>query len=199
MTRFKQYITGFKGNEFRDYIDNIILNDISEVKNMSNTMIGFGIPKANLKKLSSYIKSWLIRYEIDYEEVKEPHFTIAQITGKYEKDELIREIHKIDKNMTFKPKGIKIFRGKTITKDFIVLEYKPNNEFVKIFKDLQSKYEVKYFGSIKPHTSLFIIEPNVMTDELFSDLEYSLPRIPSLRPINKELFNKKFEVEFKER
>jgi len=171
---------------------------IIESKNMSNTMIGFGIPKSKLKQLSSYIKSWLIRYKIDYDEVKEPHFTIAQITGKYEKDELIREMHKINMDMMFKPVGLRIFRGKTIAKDFIVLEYKPNNEFVKLFKDLQSKYEVKYFGSIKPHTSLFTIKQNAMTDELFDDLDYSLPKIPNLKPINKELFNKKFEIEYKE-
>jgi len=179
MTRFEQYL--------------------EEAKHMSNTMIGFGVPKVKLKKISSYIKSWLIRYNIDYDEVKQPHFTIAQITGNYEKDALVREIHKIDMDITFKPKGIKIFRGKAIPKDFIVLEYRSNNEFVKLFRDIQSKYDVRYFGSIKPHTSLFTIEQNAMTDELFDDLEYSLPKLPILKPLNKELFNKKFEVEFKER
>ena len=184
---------------FREYIDNIILKDlIAEAKKMDNTMIGFGISKRDFKRLSSYIKSWLIRYKIDYDEIKAPHFTIAQITGTYEKDELIREIHSIDSDITFKPKSLKIFRGKNIPKDFIVLEYKPNDEFVKLFKDIQSKYEVRYFGSIKPHISLFTIEPNAMTDELFKDLEYSLPKIPVVKPINKELFNKKFEVEYKE-
>jgi len=173
-------------------------NYLIEVKNMSNTMIGFGIPKIKLKKLSDYIKSWLIRYEIDYDEIFAPHFTIAQITGKYEKGVLVREIHAIDKNMTFNPVGLRIFRGKTIPKDFIVLEYKPNDDFVKLFKDLQSKYEVKYFGSIKPHTSLFTIEQNALTDEMFKEMEYSLPKLPKLKPINKELFNKKFEVEYKE-
>ena len=171
---------------------------VSEAKKMDNTMIGFGINKENFKRLSTYIKSWLERYEIAYDEIKSPHFTIAQITGKYEKGVLVREIHSISKDMKFNPKDLKIFRGKTIAKDFIVLEYKPNQAFVSLFKDIQSRYEVRYFGSIKPHISLFTIEQNAMDDKLFNDMKHSLPKIPSVKPSNKELFNKKFEVEYKE-
>jgi len=177
-------------SRFEQYLD--------EAKNMSNTMIGFGIEPNAFKRITSYIKSWLIRYKIDYEQVKEPHFSISQIVGTYSKDELIREIHKIDSNMNFKPKDLKIFRGKNIPKDFIVLEYKPNDKFVKAFKTLKGKYEVRDFGSIKPHISLFTIEPGAMTDELFDDLKFSLPKIPTVKPVKKALWNKKFKVEYKE-
>ena len=175
--------------KFKQYLD--------EAKKLDNTMIGFGLDKKRFKPLSSYIKSWLIRYNIPYEEIKDPHFSIVQITGKYDKDELIREINDINKDIVFKPKELKIFRGKVIPKDFITIEYKPNNEFVSIFKNLESKYEIRSFPEIKPHISLFKVESNMITDKMFKDMRFSLPIIPSVKPANKELFNKKFEVEYK--
>jgi hypothetical protein len=174
-----------------------LYNYINEAKKMKNTMIGFGIDRSQFKRVQSYIKSWLIKHNIEYETVKDPHFTIAQITGNYTKDELVREINSMDMNVLFRPKDIKVFQGKNIPKDFIVLEYKVNHKFLKAFNDIAAKYEIRYFASVKPHISLFTIEQGVMTTELFEDIKFSMPKLPTVKPKEKQLWNKAFKVEYK--
>lgn len=161
-------------------------------------MIGFGVNKHSFKQISDYIKSWLYRNDIKYEEIKSPHFSIAQIIGTYDKDDLVRYIYQIDDDISLNPKDIKIFRGRMVPNDFIVLEYKPHAKFVNAFKHIKSKYQVRDFGSVKPHISLFKIQPNVMSDILFADMKQGLPKMPIVKPESKELFNDKFEVEFRE-
>ncbi len=171
---------------------------IQEAKKMGNTMIGFSVNRSKFSRISKYIRSWLVKHDIEYKKVEEPHFTIAQITGTYPKDELIREIHSIDKNITFKPKGIRLFQGKNVNRDFLVLEYKVNAEFLNIFNEISQKYEIRYFSSIKPHISLITLEPGVMTNDLLKEIEFAMPPIPNIKPDNTALWNKSFKVEYKE-
>ena len=169
---------------------------ISEAKRLKGTMIGFRVDEKKLDNIRKYIKSWLIRYKIDYEQVAKPHVSIATIPGEYEKDDLVREVHTISKNISFNPKNLSIFRGTNVKKDFITIEYKPNKELINDFKKVSSKFETIKFGEIRPHVSLFMVEQGSMTDEFFKDVRYSLPKIPKLKITGVELWNQKFEKEY---
>jgi len=171
-------------------------NFIEESKMMKNTMVGFGVKTSNLSRLFKYIESWLVRYNIKYTQVKDPHFTIAQITGNYPKDELVREINNIQKNISFNPKRIRLFRGVNVPKDFIALEYKPNDKYVKLFKELSGEYEVREFPEIRPHISLFSVEKEGVSDIFFEDMGRSMPPLPKLKAADIELWNNKFELEY---
>lgn len=171
---------------------------IYESKNMGNTMIGYTVDKSKFSRLSKYLRSWLVKHNIKYEKTKDLHFTIAQITGTYPKDELIREIYSIDKNVVFKPKSLSLFQGKNVKKDFIVLEYKINDVFLTMLNDISQKYEIRFFPNMKPHISLLTLEQGLMNNDLMKEIEYAMPPIPNVKPDNKALWNEDFEIEYKE-
>lgn len=176
---------------FKEYLD--------EAKKLSNTMIGFGLDKGQLRKIYSYIKSWLESHDISYDEVKNPHFTIAMIPNVERKDELIRKMHKISKNITFKPKSVELFQGQRVPKDFIAVEYRRNKPFMDAFFEIAKDYVVNWFpGGVKPHTSLFVLDKGQMTQEMFDEMKNGMPSLPTLKPKELELWNRKFEIEFKE-
>lgn len=174
--------------KFKDYIE--------EGKKMKSTMIGFGINPSSFKRLYDYIESWLIRYKIDYKKETETHFTIAQIPGTYDKDDLIRKVHEISKNITFNPRGIALFRGQRVPKDFIVCEYKPNIAFIESLNKIAKDFEIFKFAAVKPHVSLFIIEQGVLSDKLFDDMKWSMPKLPKVKAKEVELWNAKFQREY---
>jgi len=168
---------------------------ITEKKWLKGTMIGFGVSPSNLTRISKYVESWLIKYKIKYRKEKRPHFTIAQVTGKYSKDELVRELNTFDLNMRFKPRDLQVFYGTNVKKDFIVLEYAPNLKFLQYFNDIDDKFEIRKFDSVKPHVSLFVLDQGVMNGDLLYDIKFSLPTLPILKPTEIELWNNKFEIE----
>jgi hypothetical protein len=170
-------------------------NYLTEKKWLQGTMIGFVIPPSKLQRIYEYIESWLKRYKIPYEKQEEPHFTIAQIPGEYEKDELMRSLNSLDMNIKFNPKGITIFRGVNVPKDFIVLEYKANQKFIDAFKEIASEYKVRKFPDIRPHTSIFIVEKNAISKKMLKQMKFSLPKLPFLSPVEIALWNNKYEIE----
>jgi hypothetical protein len=168
---------------------------LDEAKKMKGTMIGFGVDKSKVKRLQTYIKSWLDRFKVDYDEIKSPHISIAQIPDTEDKDNLVRTVNSINKNISFNPKQIHIFRGQF--KDFIVIEYKTNKPFIDAFYEVSKDRPVKWFGAIKPHTSLFSVEKDSIDNNMWDDMLYSMPKLPKISAKNVELWNSNFEVEFK--
>ena len=167
-----------------------------EAKMMTGTMIGLKLDQTQFKRVSDYIKSWFDRYDIDYKKTDHLHFTIAQIPGTYPKDDLIREMNKIVTNIKFNPKEITIFSGVNIKRDFIVLEYKPNFDFLENFNKIAERFEIRKFGSVRPHISLFNVEQGSLDPKLFEDIKFSLPRLPIVKSEGVELWNNKFQVEY---
>lgn len=170
-------------------------NYIREGKIMKGSMIGFGVDKSKVKRLQDYVGSWMERFKIPSEKVKNPHISIAQIPDDYDKDELTRKVQSISKGISFNPKQIHIFRG--VEKDWIVIEYKANFKFIEAFQEINADFNVKWFGAIKPHVSLYSIEKGAVDDKLWNDMLHSLPKLPKLSAKNVELWNNKFEIEFK--
>ena len=169
-------------------------NYIVEKKWMKGTMIGFPV-KGDLRRIRKYLKSWFIRYKVKYDEVKEPHFTIAQIPGSYKKDELIRKLNELEADISYNPKDLKIFRGVNVPKDFIVIEYKPNFDFLDSFNSVASDFDIRKFDSVRPHVSLFSVEQGRVTNEMMEDIKFSLPKLPKLKTKSVGLWNNKFEME----
>lgn len=171
---------------------------ITEKKWLKGTMLGFTIDRNKLKRISDYIESWLIKHKIDYKKPKEQHFTIAMIPKNYPKDELVRELNNLSNlNIEFKPKDLQLFQGLSTPNDYIVLEYKPNFKFLESFNSVASKFDVKKFAGIRPHTSLFIIDKNSINQNLLKDIKFSMPKLPVLKSKEVGLWNNKFEMETK--
>ena len=167
---------------------------INEAKTLSDTMIGFLAKSSDFKRTADYIQSWLDRFDIDYDRINAPHFSIAQITSSEKKDDMVRQIDLIEGPIKFTPKDLEVLEGRE--KDFIVIAYKPNNEFVSIFKELSGKYEVKWFGELKPHISLFSVPKATIKKKLFDNIEFSLPILPKVKTTSIGLWNKRFQLEY---
>jgi hypothetical protein len=173
-------------------------NYITEKKWMKGTMLGFTIDPKSIKRISDYIESWLIKHKIDYTKPKHYHFTIAQIPKNYPKDELVRELNNLSNlDIKFNPKDLQLFQGLSTPKDYIVLEYKPNFKFLESFNSIASKFDIKKFAGIRPHTSIFIIDKNSIDQNLLKDIKFSMPKIPILKSKEVGLWNNKFEMETK--
>ncbi len=170
---------------------------LTESKKLKGTMVGFGVNPSDLKKVSSYIKSWLIKHKIKYEQERKPHFTIAQIPKTYPKDELVRQLNKFDLNMKFNPKDLTVFYGQKVKKDFIVIEYKPNMKFLQYFNDIDNNFEITKFATVKPHVSLLTVEQGKLTGDVLNDIKNNLPKLPTLKPTEISLWNNKFKIETK--
>jgi len=170
-------------------------NYLNEGKIMKGSMIGFGVDKSKVRRLQDYVGSWMKRYKIPSEKVANPHISIAQIPMDYDKDELVRKVQSISKGISFNPKEIHIFRG--VEKDWIVIEYKANFKFIEAFQEINQDFHVKWFGSIKPHVSLYSIEKGAVDDKLWHEMLYSLPKLPRVKAEKVELWNSNFEIEFK--
>jgi hypothetical protein len=173
-------------------LEHYILN---EKYNMYGTMIGYEINRNVFKGVIKEISDLLQENKIGYDVIENPHITIAQITGKYAKDELKRDMDKIG-DLSFNPKGLTLFWGFNVKKWFVVAEYKVRQEFIDKFKELSEKYEVRTFpGGIKPHTSLVTINNDIPKDVL-EKIRLFGKNLPKIRTEGVALFNNKFKMEY---
>lgn len=171
-------------------------NFINEGKWLQNPMIGFGIKSSDISEVQKWLKSELIQENIKYQEGDENHLSIAQIHGKYEKDELVRATHSISTKLQLVPVGLDILRGKRVPKDFIVITYKPNKEFVKDVEKLGDEFDTMKFGTITPHVSLMMVKRGAISDELMKSLSESAPKLKTITPTEVQLWNIKHEKEY---
>lgn len=172
-------------------------NSLHEGKKLDNPMIGLGINPSDIRDVTKYVKSWLIRYDIPFEEVTDYHLTISQILGRYDKDELARAVHDIETDYTMNPVGLKILRGKRVPKDFIVIEYSPSNQFVQSVKDISSEFKTFQFAKgVTPHVSLFMVKQGEIDDRMMKEISGSAPTLKRVKPIDVQLWNARHEKEY---
>lgn len=170
---------------------------INEAKWMNRTMFGYAVDFNEIRKISEIIKSFLDINNVVYNQAMNPHITIAQVKGKYTKDELVREIHKLPSNFSMTPKQLKLLWGKNVKKWFIAIEYNKANEYNKAFEMIEDEFPevVKFPGGMKPHVSLFSIEGEFDL-YVWNEIEQRNYKLPTIKLGKVQLFNKNFEVEF---
>lgn len=149
-----------------------------EVKEKYSTFVGFGVGKVYLKRVFDYIRSWLIRYNIQYEALS-PYLTIGYVNNKVEdKGSLINEVKKINKNIKIKAKDVLITEGDN-SKDYIIVVFEENKE---LFNSLKKGFK-KYGKNLNPLSvvKLFEIEKGSFNSKLFEDMIYSIPPMPEIK------------------
>jgi hypothetical protein len=176
---------------------NSYLRNLNELKNMCKIMVAFSIDFSRVKKLSQEVAKILDDNNVTYEIPKDYHITIVQIPSACAKDEIVRTIHSIPTDISFTPKVVSVLPGLTTPYDYITVEYKKNDEFAKIFKDLSLEYEVIHFaGGTKPHITLFRVPKGQLHDDVINIIKNTKFKIPYIEPKSVELFNKNFKVEY---
>lgn len=170
---------------------------LMDAKMMERTMIGLSIYKKPLTRLRKQIKSILDENNVDYEEVKDLHVTIAQIPGKYRKDELKRKMDEIAKRTSFKIRKVEPLWGQNVKKHFITLELAPNDVFIEMHNKVKEEFDIIIFPTLKPHVSLFIVN-----EKLQADVQNKLHQLTSGVRVTVSgitLFNNKFSIEFSQK
>lgn len=145
---------------------------------ITETSVGYGLSKLQLKRTFDYIKSWLIRYNIAFEAVN-PYLTITTVEGNYKRDCFIKALKKIKEDEVFIPDGIFLLRE--YETDFIIIDCKLNKNFIRKLNECTSN-----FSLVKNHdlcyVKLFSIKAKSFDLELFDQMVYSLPKLPKIKP-----------------
>lgn len=142
------------------------------------TSIGYGLSKMQLKRTFDYIKSWLIRYKVAYEAMN-PYLTMATVEGDYKRDKFIKVLKKIREDHSFTPGSIFILREGEI--DYIILDYFHNKDFEKKMDECISNFSL-YKSQNLCYVKLFSMKAYSFDLELFDQMVYSLPELPTIRP-----------------
>lgn len=162
---------------------------------MQSTMIGFRVDESKIQNTVDYIESWLARYKVPYGHIDTKHISIAQITDKVRKDELVRKINQISTSYAFNTKKITVLHGKEW--DFLVLELNKSKDFVSLHEKIKQDYNMIEFKSgIKPHISLIKIEKGVASDEFLADVLRNVPIPKKIKAKKVDLWNPKFRIEY---
>ena len=169
---------------------------INEGKKLTDPMIGFGFKYSDIKNIVDYIESELIQENIKYSIPDDYHLSLAMIQGTYDKDRLVRTANKLKLDYKLKPVGIKILRGKVVPKDFITIEYKPNDRFVNDFKNISKEYKTMKFSKIIPHISLVTVKHNSVPDGLIKSLIDNSPKLKPIIPTEVQIWNAKHQKEY---
>jgi hypothetical protein len=145
---------------------------------ITETSVGYGLSKLQLKRTFDYIKSWLIRYNIAFEAVN-PYLTVTTVEGSYKKDRFIKALKKIKEDQVFFPDGIFLLREGEI--DFIIIEYKKNEDFIEKLDECVSNFSLMKNQDVC-YVKLFSIKAKSFDLELFDQMVYSQPDLPKAKP-----------------
>ena len=174
---------------------------LNEIKMMEQTLIAFAVDAKKFRDLQSRIEGLLKGYSISYNALtNDPHISVAQIVGRHPKDEIIRAMHKIG-SIKFKPKELTKLYGSYTKKDYITIEYRANQAYQELFNTVRETFMVKLFpDGMKPHISLFSLEPKILSDRVFKEIVKEVGRsLPVIKPKDIVLFNKMHNLEFSRR
>jgi hypothetical protein len=149
-----------------------------EHRPITETSVGYGLSKLQLKRTFDYIKSWLIRYNIVFETIN-PYLTVTTVEGNYKKDRFIKALKKVKEDQVFFPDGIFLLReGET---DFIIIEYKKNEDFIERLDECVSNFSLVKYQDVC-YVKLFSIKAKSFDLELFDQMVYSQPDLPKAKP-----------------
>ena len=169
---------------------------INEGKKLQNPMIGFGFKYSDIKTIVDYVSSELINNNIKYTLPDDYHLSLAMISGKYSKDKIVRTTNTIKLDYKLIPVNIKLLRGKVSPKDFITIEYKPNDRFLRQFKNVSAEYKTIQFSKIIPHISLFMVSHNAVSNDLIQKIIKEAPKIKPVKPTEIQIWNNKHQKEY---
>jgi len=151
--------------------------DVVAREKLTETSIGFGLNKMDLKRVFDYVKSWLIRYNIQYEAIN-PYITVATVEGEYKRDNFINGLKRVRERHIFKPEGVFLLRdGK---KDFIIVDYQYNQEFADKLNECISNFKLAIKNN-SCYIRLFSIKSKTFPLKIFDDMVYSLPDLPDVQ------------------
>ena len=153
--------------------------------------LGFNLSKKNLKRVFDYIKSWFIRYKVDYKPIN-PYLTLYLLSNVKSSQKVIKRLRETKGGSIYKPKGTLtvISANKNFPsvygiqpvkkKDYIVLDYIKNETYGKVMEDIFHSMGINIMRQYY-FVKLFEIESGKFDHEIYEDMMYSVPKIPEVK------------------
>lgn len=182
--KFRQYVGE---NKSREIIKKVEKNTFKKEEKVTETFLGFGLGKQNLKRIFDYIKSWFIRYHVPFEAIN-PYLTLYRLKNLNDSEFLIKKIKKNKDSIIYKPEGT-ISIANNNRYDYILLNYNRNgyNDFIENVLD-DMGVEILFD---KCYVKLFKIKSNIIKPIMYNDMMYSAPKFPTLKLGNVSLLRSK--------
>lgn len=200
--KFREFVGEEKAKKVKEIVStNIGDTDVEHLKTvlretLDGTKIeyrelGFNLSKKNLKRVFDYIKSWFIRYKVEYKPIN-PYITLYLLSNVKSSQKVIKRLRDTKGGIIYKPKGTLtvISANKKFPlvygippvrkRDYIVLDYLKNETYGKVMDDMFHNMGINikreyYF------VKLFEIESDKFNHEMYEDMMYSIPEIPEVK------------------
>jgi hypothetical protein len=184
----KEIVKTSIGDTEKDFLRDVLREnpDGSKIEYV-DTYFGFSLGKKNLKRVFDYIKSWFIRYNVEFKPIN-PYLTLYLLNTSLKNI----SIPKSDSLPIYKPKGnITVISPDeknfpiTIMEpedgiDQIVLNYFPDKDHRFLMEYTFDALNVKVLDKFC-HVKLFEIETGAFKHDMYFDMMYNCPTIPSLK------------------
>lgn len=179
--KFREYVGEKKLKEVKrkivqTNIDPTEENFLKHVARENNeTYFGFGLNKKVLKSVFDYIKSWLIRYDIQFKSIN-PYLTLYILENLPTYSKIINNVKKTKRGVIYNPLGTI-----TVTGKYIALNYVKDVTYESKLQDIFDSMGIEIISS-SCYVNLFKIESKkTLKNYQFYDMMYSCPKIPYLR------------------
>jgi len=152
-------------------------NSDGSKRNEKEFYFEFEINKKIFKRTFDYIKSWLIRYDVNFIPYH-PYLTLYTLKNISSSKKLLENnINKTKDNMIYKPLGTITIKPEE-DYDFIILDYIINKEYQNIFENIFISLDIDIVLE-HCYVKLFKIK-NKFNNRIFEDMMYSCPKMPDL-------------------
>ena len=173
-------------------------------RNSIETYLGFGLNKKTLKRVFDYMKSWFIRYHLDFRPIN-PYLTLYILNNLPKYSILSNKLKKVKKEMVYKPRGtitVVSYDEKNYPMsyglegvkggDYILIDYNINNKYKVIFENIFDEMNIDIIFE-QGYVKLFEVESGILNHRIYEDMVFSLPPLPNLRLGNVGLLSKKYK------
>lgn len=179
--------------KFRDFVGEERINRTKNKnvqkskKHVNEVFLEFGVSKKSLKRVFDYIRSWFMRYKIDFES-ENPYFTMFKVGDmSYADTKIIEEINKTNEDIYYKSDGtMDVIKNYDV--DGIYLNYF-NSEYDDLIKSILNKYNIDVL-SREGKVKLFEVKSEVIDKKMYDEIVYSCPPISDIKINNIRLRGK---------
>lgn len=185
--RVKEIVQTNIGPTEKDFLEQVA----REIPIKHPTYLAYSANRKALKRTFDYIRSWLIRYRVQYKAIN-PYLTVYLLDNLPKVSILINKIKPLRKGIVYNPKGtITVISSdeknfpRTIMEpdpdvDQIVINYIPNMEHRKSLERVFDSMHIRMLDRFC-HVKLFEVEKGVLNNRIYEDMMYSCPKFPYLR------------------
>lgn len=192
--KFREYVGEPKIIEVKKKIIKTNTVHIEEefTKKIHGKFLNFSLSKQRLKRSFDYLKSWLIRYNVQFKAIN-PYLTLYLLGNLSSSSVFIEDIRQTKSSAIYKPKGTitivsnnenifpSVYKNikSEVGTDYILLDY-CKNEYNIFLEKIMFNMGIEVLSN-QCYVKLFEIESGILTPKIYEDMMFSCPMFPNLK------------------